>query len=317
MENYLQEHKAARYHPHSVTLPGLKKYTNRYGWDDFYIGRHLIFSHRLNSYDITAFPEKLHTHNFFEMDVYELGNISYIAEDHEIFPKKGDIIIFPPGVFHTGKLSEKSKYERYVLYFSTDIFNFLSHDSLPMLFRSKHASCRTVAPERKCELFYLLEKIEYTLRQEQAESGMLAFAYIMQLINLVSQHTTVSEDSISAIPDNILKIKTYVDENFNALNTTAEVADHFFYSREYVSRMFKQCFNINLSEYLVSKKISCAKKALEEGKSVNYAFDFAGYHSMSSFVNTFKAHTGMTPSEYRALHKPKKKAQHHALRIDL
>ncbi len=306
MESYLHDHKSTRYLPTETLLPGLKKYTNLYGWDDFYIGKNLIFSHRFTSYDVSAFPEKLHNHNFFEMDIYESGNISYVAGNQEIFPKKGDIIIFPPDIFHTAKLSEKSQYERYVLYFSGDIFNFLGHDSLPLLFKSNHISCRTVEPEKRCELFYLLEKIEYAVQRGHAESGLLAFAYILQLFNLISQHTLINKDSISAIPQNILNVKTYVDENFNILNTTTEIADHFFYSREYVSRMFKQYFNINLSEYLVSKKISCAKQVLEEGKSVNYAFDIAGYRSMSSFVNAFRTHTSMTPSEYKTLRRASK-----------
>ncbi len=303
MESYLHDHKSTRYLPTEITLPGLRKYSNLCGWDDFYIGKHLIFSHRFSSYDVSAFPEKLHTHDFFELVIYESGNISYVADNQEIFPKKGDILIFPPGVFHTGKLSEKSQYERYVLYFRADIFNFLGHGSSPQLFKSHHVSCLTVEPEKRCELFYLLEKIEYALQKGHAESGLLSFSYILQLFNLISQHTLINKDSISAIPQNILNVKTYVDANFNIINTTTEIADHFFYSREYVSRMFKQFFNINLSEYLISRKISCAKQVLEEGKSVAYAFDIAGYHSMSSFVNGFKAHTNMTPSEYKALHR--------------
>ncbi|MBP3700705.1 MAG: helix-turn-helix domain-containing protein [Lachnospiraceae bacterium] len=37
-------------------------------------------------------------------------------------------------------------------------------------------------------------------------------------------------------------------------------------------------------------------------KSVGFTFDACGFHTMSSFVNAFKTHTGMTPSEYKRNH---------------
>ena len=302
MKQYLQSHKETRYLPTEKLLPGLKRYRNHLGWDDFYLGENLIFSHRLNPYDVSAFPEKLHTHNFYELDIYESGDISYIADNHEIFPNKGDIIIFPPGLLHTARLAQKSQYARYVFYFNAELFDFLGHDNLPLLFKNSHVNCRFVEPEKKCELFYLLEKIEYAVRQENMAAGLLAFGFVIQLFCLISNHTLLNKDSIATIPQNVLAVKTYIDDNYQPINTASEIARHFFYSREYVSRIFKQYFNINLSEYLINKKIDSAKSALEEGKSVTYAYNAAGYRSMSSFVNAFRLHTSMTPSIYKRLH---------------
>ena len=47
------------------------------------------------------------------------------------------------------------------------------------------------------------------------------------------------------------------------------------------------------------KEIDYAKRLLREGKSVAFSFDASGFRSMSSFINAFRARTGMTPSEYR------------------
>ncbi len=62
-------------------------------------------------------------------------------------------------------------------------------------------------------------------------------------------------------------------------------------------------YNIQLSEYLLNKKINCAKALLEKGKSVSFAFDASGFRSMSSFINAFRQRTGMTPSEYKRAHR--------------
>jgi AraC-like DNA-binding protein len=76
-------------------------------------------------------------------------------------------------------------------------------------------------------------------------------------------------------------------------------ASHFHYSREYLSRLFRQYYNINISEYITRQKISAAKKALESGSRVTEAFQLSGYHTMSSFISAFKKFVNMTPSEYR------------------
>ena len=82
----------------------------------------------------------------------------------------------------------------------------------------------------------------------------------------------------------MLEIKRYIDENFQAISSTSDISDHFFYSREYISRMFKQYFNTNISEYITHKRIDAAKEALEAGQTVTQAFNASGYRSMSSFI---------------------------------
>ena len=302
MEYYLQTHRLSRYLPLEKTIPGVKKYSSRFGWDDFYLGEFLIFSHRKNTYTTVSFPEKLHSHNFYEMDVYESGQISYISDNQELFPQKDDIILFPPGRFHTARLSETSEYDRYVFYFDPQLFNFLGNGCLPQIFRENSPGCYRIARKKRGEFFYLIENLEATLYDENIANGLLAFSYILQLFCLINEWAKIHQDGIAQIPQNVLEVKKYVDENYQAVNTTTEIANHFFYSREYVSRIFKQYYNINLSEYLANQKINRAKQALEQGGNVSYAFNISGFQSMSSFVKAFRSRTSMTPSEYKRAH---------------
>ena len=103
---------------------------------------------------------------------------------------------------------------------------------------------------------------------------------------------TISE-KIVQLNEKVIKAAT------ERICTVSEIAQHFYYSREYVSRIFKQYYNLQLSEYLVNRKVDYAKNLLKEGKSVTFAFDSSGFHSMSSFINAFRSRTSMTPSEYK------------------
>ena len=105
------------------------------------------------------------------------------------------------------------------------------------------------------------------------------------------------------IPSSLRGLREYVDQHFRSIRTVTDIARHFYYSREYVGWISRQNYNMHLSEYLLNRKIGYVKTLLEEGKSVSFAFDAGGFHSLSSFINAFRRRTGMTPSEYKRAHR--------------
>ena len=145
----------------------------------------------------------------------------------------------------------------------------------------------------------LTQKIESLCAQADNSTGLLGFSYIIQLLHLIGTQAQIDHEHLATLPSNVLEIKRYIDENFQAISSTSDISDHFFYSREYISRMFKQYFNTNISEYITHKRIDAAKEALEAGQTVTQAFNASGYRSMSSFINTFRSVTSMPPSHYR------------------
>ena len=299
MLNYFTNHVEKFYTSVHDGLPGLKICTNKRGWDDYYFGRHLLFSHRVNIYGDSTFPDKLHTHDFFEMDIFYGGQVSYVLSDHEVVPRKGDILLIPPGGLHTGRLMEKSEFDRAVFYFEPQVFAFLDQCGLPPLFQKASASYLTIDNSARADYHYLLQKLEAVCAQAEPSAGLLGFSYIIQLFHLIGARARLDHEHLSALPSNVLEIKRYIDENFQTLASSAEISAHFFYSREYISRMFKQYFNTNISEYIAQKRISAAKDALEAGQSVTQAFNASGYRSMSSFISAFRSETGLPPSLYR------------------
>lgn len=300
MKNYLQQHLFSVYLPTEDRLAGLVCYENKYGWHDYYIGDKLLFSHRKTVYDFAGFPEKLHTHEFYEVDIYVDGNICYIADKQEFSPVRDNIIVIPPGCQHTARMLDKGAYERYVFYFNPELLDFLGAGYFNEVFRYKEPSCLSVVHNKRAEFYYLRERLMDVLHSEDTEDAAAqAMCYAVQLLLLVSNDTKINHKSIAEIPQKVLDVKHYVDHNFQILNTTAEIATHFFYSREYVSRVFKQHYNINLSEYLVNQKINHARRLLEQGNSVSFACSAAGFKSTSAFINAFRLRTNMTPAEYK------------------
>ena len=303
MKGYLQSHIEKNYLPSPILLSGLKKYVNSSGWEDFYIGNHLVFSHRKTYYNAGMFPEKLHSHVFFEMDIYREGSISYISDSQEMLPHENDIMLFPPGCQHTARLLEPGCYERYVFYFSPYFFTDMGMTELPAFFSETHTCFHHIRPDAYPAFCYLLEHLKHTLAQLEPDATLSAFSDVLQLFHLIAANSEPNSTRIIDIPVNVRELREYVDRNFQTLQTVNDIAQHFYYSREYVSKIFRQYYNIPLSEYLMNQKINSAKSLLKESKSVTYACNSCGFHSMSSFINAFRKRTGVTPSEYKKKNK--------------
>lgn len=96
-------------------------------------------------------------------------------------------------------------------------------------------------------------------------------------------------------------IADYVEDNIsdNQLCIMG-IAEQFGLSTSYVSRVFKEKYNITIFEYINQKRIALAQKLLTTtDKTIETIVTDVGYFDTSSFIRKFKKIVGMTPGEYR------------------
>lgn len=99
----------------------------------------------------------------------------------------------------------------------------------------------------------------------------------------------------------IFDIGKYLQANFDRDVKLQEISDHFYISREYISRKFKQEFNVNISDYLVNIRMEKAKSLLKNSQLKIYEIaNIIGYQDDKYFRKVFKKVVGVTPNEYRA-----------------
>lgn len=101
----------------------------------------------------------------------------------------------------------------------------------------------------------------------------------------------------------IRKCLTYINKHLDKRITVKELAAECSLSQDYLSHLFKQEMNENISDYILNKKLEIAKSLLIEkadNASVCYAL---GFSSQSHFITVFKKKYGITPKEFTALSK--------------
>ncbi|MNI17894.1 HTH-type transcriptional regulator YesS [compost metagenome] len=98
----------------------------------------------------------------------------------------------------------------------------------------------------------------------------------------------------------MMDIIKYIDYHYQNEISLQDVASHFFVSREYISRKFKQEFGINFSDYLGQYRIDKAKTLmLNQNLKIVQISEMVGFHDVKYFSKVFKKQEGVSPKVYR------------------
>ena len=294
---YIEQHRDLGKYIDRAEHRGITAWHNREGWWDHQLDMHMIFSHRTTAYTRETFTDTLHMHPYYELVVYLRGDIRYIVGDRMVTPSPGDILLCRPGTLHTANLLRASVYERVVFYFPT--VSALPGWDAALLPADEDIFCFTVREgESRARLLTLLTELESALSHDRADTATQSYSLLLQLL-LLLHRDAIPADAAEHLPEAVRRIKDYIDENYTHLDGVEEIAAHFFYSREYLSRLFRRTLNTTVSDYLLDKKLTHSKHLLEKGESVTDACFSSGFHNMSSFIRNFREYAGVLPSAYR------------------
>ena len=97
----------------------------------------------------------------------------------------------------------------------------------------------------------------------------------------------------------ISKLIIYLNENISEDISLDFLSAKFFVSKYHLIRLFKSYTNTTIGQYIISKRISNAKRCLAQGENPLEASRKSGFNNYSNFYKAFVKEAGVTPSEYR------------------
>ena len=297
-EQYIKVHYTKGLYLDEYSKHGYTSFINLYGWEDYVLDKNLICSHRTNKYTKKTFTEGLHAHDYYELVIYINGNVNYITDNYVVKPNPYSIIWFLPGQMHTATLISASEYERYVFYFLKDFF-VLNNTLIPMTDFMKHQNSNVFIPDITCteKIKKLLKKIDTQLKSDDSCSGLLAKALIIELFGIFNS-TDMGVAKYMPSTDFCMSIKNYIDTEYSSISTSGCICEKFHYSREHISRKFKDTFNISISDYIAKRRVLESLPLLNEMSSSEAAYE-VGFKSQSAYIAAFKKNMECLPSEYK------------------
>lgn len=129
----------------------------------------------------------------------------------------------------------------------------------------------------------------------------LVFSALFQLFSEL-EHSSTTVQKIK-LPDFVLyaqKAESYILDNYHHENfSISEVADYVGLNRSYLSRLFRNHFQISPMQYLLRHRMTKAKMLLQEGLPVNIVASSVGYNDLATFSKAYKHYFGVSPSKLK------------------
>lgn len=129
----------------------------------------------------------------------------------------------------------------------------------------------------------------------------LTMVFLLTLRELIKNNLVpIALDSVSS--NHAAKAKKMIDDSFTSVQfSISDVAYELKVSQSYLTKLFREHFNITPSDYLSEKRILKARKLLLTTNMSNEEISYAvGFSSPVNFYRTFKKYLDTSPNFFRS-----------------
>lgn len=153
------------------------------------------------------------------------------------------------------------------------------------------------------EIENIYEKMLNEYENKKTGYKLVMHSYFNILLTCIFRHikestydTKLHEEFMKITP----KVLEYIEKNYKKKLTLDELARQGFYNPTYFSTVFKNCFNMTLTDYISQKRLMTAMEYLEETSlPVSKICNLVGFGNKGQFYKKFSDFTGITPRQYR------------------
>lgn len=251
--------------------------------------------------------EKLHAHgelhDFYELVYVERGFYYAVLDGEYHVVPPGSLIFFAPNVFHAGDGQTKSTAVVDILSFAT---------ASPLMHYFDNRCIALTAPQK--DAFFAVFNLAQRLLTQTAGGGLLAKdgvrAHELQTLKnqfelfllALYDKTATTDASLNCTPNKQTQfriISDYLKQNLARDLTLETIAAACSVSVSGLKALFHTFCGCGPISYLNTLRIIAAKVMIREGV-LNFSeiAEKTGFSSIHYFSRTFKARTGVTPSEY-------------------
>lgn len=251
-----------------------------------------------------------HIHNEYEIYYLVEGERYYFIENRIYHVKKGNLVFINRNKIHKTGPCGDLPHERICISLKEEPFaSFLANTGelfLSRFFEERQGILELTGKEED----YVLSLFNGLAREISGRKAGYRLMYMAKLAALLvyaercflEKPEAASEEalSVSAVHRRISEVASYITENCAGASSLAAVAGHFYMSKNYLSRIFRQSTGYTVNEYINLNRIQKACGLLRKSdESVTQIAEKLGYGSITYFEKVFRKYMGLSPLQYR------------------
>lgn len=250
----------------------------------------------------------VHTHDFIEIVYVRNGKATETIDGICYSVQHGDIIFINYGSTHA--FSNGLNFEYINICFSPETmgnsfitpenaFSMLSLTVFNEMRQDMNGGLLSFAGKDRLEAEQILNSMLWEARENKPFCNRMLESYLNILLTKMLRKTLPQLEHTQT--DNAWSLLSeYIDQNFDTPLSLSHLASKFFYNPSYFSRVFKEKFQMPVTEYINRKRIEAACCLLSETQlSVQEISEKVGFSDKSHFYRMFSKFMGGTPAEYR------------------
>lgn len=247
-----------------------------------------------------------HRHNFYELLFFAEGDVTYVAEGQRYPLLPGDVLFIPRDTLHYPTFGAPSRYRRVVLWVTEEFVRSLQEgDALAQCFDDFDAGLNQVRffrfpPEEAGRLLECAMDIAEESSYERPFRATMSSLLVTRLFILMYRLMPAAMDqrqTDSASQQLVNQVVDYINANLDRDLPLDQLADRFFLSKFYLSRIFKKHMNVSPHSYISQRRLFLAKQLLYQGLSPSEVYKRCGYRDYSCFYRAFKEQYGFSPKQ--------------------
>ena len=248
---------------------------------------------------------KYHYHDFDKITIFIKGHVTYTIEGKSYELSPYDIVLVRHNDIHRLVVDNSQIYERIIVYISPNFMNAYKTDSYDLSYcfqkaEEEHSNVLRIPSLKNSSLFQSITRLEKSFSDDGYASDLyrqVLFLEFMIHLNLDERKKRLEFIDTDNCNTKILDILQYINENLNHDLNIDILSDHFYISKYYMMRLFKQETGYTLGHYISQKRLLLAKELILTGVSGTQACFDCGFKDYSTFSRAYKKFFHESPRE--------------------
>ena len=239
----------------------------------------------------------MHSHDVYEIYLFQDGKTDYLVEGNKYRLRKGDIMLMRRGELHINSIRASATYKR--SYINFDITNLLAETNNLSLLDMFDRRPLGEYNHYKAKDFPENHWQEYLQAVCNASTKEEKLCYLLPLLHELSTCFPQLQNNLDNKEKNqVVDICKYINHDLAGELSLEQLSSRFYLSKTHLNRLFNANVGTTVGQYIKLKRLFKAKELLQQGAHPTEVYSACGFHDYTTFYRAFRNEFHCSPKEF-------------------